>query len=309
MPPMHRRPDLGSPRSLLASWLAALAALPASLLISAAGQGMGALAAGGGWIGICTPWNRQVWGLVNQPVLNFASLPAAGGYWLGSWLAPMLLAVLMMPLSLRLRSASGQLAAIQSAWIALVVAASWHPSLDPYSGHIARWLQFRDLPTELRWLTFVAAAAAAVPIALRLLAIARITRFHLGRGRRLVLVIAHLFPVPVGLIAATILFEGVVPIEACIAAGIPLATALGVAWFGFPAPLTHPVTAVTPRALITLGVAAVLVWACGFATGRPLPDDRVAAVQWARDGSFNNIRDWMEPWHAPWLDPGEPPPG
>jgi hypothetical protein len=309
MPPMHRRPGLGSPGSLLASWLAAAAALPASLLISAAGQGAGAVAVGGGWIGVCTPWNRQVWALVNQPVLNFASLSAAGGYWLGSWMAPFLLTVLMMPLSLRLKTASGQLAAIQSAWIALVVAASWHPSLDPHTGHIARWLQFQGLPTELRWLTIAAAAAAAVPIALRLLAIARITRFHLGRGRRLALVIAHLFPVPVGLMAVTIAVEGAAPIEACIAAGIPLAATVGVAWFGFPAPLTHPVAAVTPRALITLGAAALLAWTCGYATGRPLPDNRAAAVQWAREGSFNNIRDWMEPWRAPWLDPAVPPPG
>jgi hypothetical protein len=309
MPPMHRRPDLGSLASLLASWLAAAAALPASLLVAAAGQGLGAMAAGAGWIGICTPWDRQGWGLVNQPVLNFASLPAAGGYWLGSWIAPFLIAVLMMPAALRLKTASGQLAAIQSSWVGLVVAASWQPSLEPHSGHIARWLQFRDLPTELRWLTIVAVAAAAVPVVLRLLAIARITRFHLGRGRRLVLVLAHLFPVPLGLIAATITVSGVVPTEACIAAAVPLLTGIAVAWFGFPAPLTHPVDAVTPRALLALGFAVAVVWACGWATGRPLPDNRASAVQWARDGSFNNIRDWMEPWRAPWLDPSQPPPG
>lgn len=303
MPPVHQRPDLGALKTLLASWLAALTALPASLLLSAAGQGLGALAAGGGWIGICTPWDRQVWALVNQPVLNFASLTDAGGYWLGSWAVPFLFAVIAIPLSLRLKTVATQLAVVQGTWIALVIAASWQIALDSHLGHLTRWLHFRELPAELRWVTVAAAAAAAVPIVIRLLAMARITRFHLGRGRRLALVLGHLFPVPAAWMAVAIVFRDAVPVEACVAAGVPLLVAVVVAWFGYPAPLTHPVAAVSPRALVALCVLGVLTWAACYSTGRPLPDDRAAAVQWARDGSFNNIRDWMEPWRAPWLNP------
>ncbi len=302
MPPVHQKPDPGALKSLMTSWLAGLGALPASLILSAAGQGLGAFPAGAGWIGICTPWDGQAWGLVNQPVLNFASLSSAGGYWLGSWAAPFLFAVVILPLSLRLKTVATQLVAVQTAWIFLVIAASWQTALDPHLGHLARWLGFRDLPAELRWLTAAAAAVATVPIVIRVLAMARITHYHLGRGRRLALVLAHLFPVPVGVVATFIFVKEVVPIEACVAVGVPLLVALMVAWFGYPAPLTHPITAVTPRAVVVIAALGLLAWAGIYATGRRLPGDRVAAIQWARDGSFNNIRDWMEPWRAPWLD-------
>jgi len=304
MPPVHNRPDPGALKSLMASWLAATMAVPASLLLSAAGQGLGAALAGGVWIGICTPWDGQAWGLVNQPVLNFSSLPSAGGYWLGSWAVVFLAAVLIPPLSLRLKTVTTQLVAVQMAWISLVIASSWQTALDPHLGHLARWLGFRDLPTELRWLTIAAAAVATVPIVIRLLAMARITHFHLGRGRRLALVFGHLAPVPVGWAAAFIVVKGQAPIEACVAIAVPLAVALLVAWFGSPAPLTHPIAEVAPGGLVVLFTVGALAWACAFAAGRPLAEDRVAAIQWAREGSFNNIREWMEPWRAPWLDPG-----
>lgn len=301
MPQVHLRPDLVSPSSLLASWLSAVAAVPSVLLISAIGQGLGTLVAGGGWIGICTPWDRQVWALVNQPVLNFSALPAATGYWLGSWAAPFLTAVLIMPLSLRLKSASSQLAVLQTGWIALVIGASWQTFLDPVSGHLARWLGFRELPAAAAWVVVAAAIAAVPPFVIRLLAIARITRFHLSRSRRVGLVVIHLIPIPAACVAAFIILEEAVPVEACVAAGFPVLAALIIAWFGYPAPLTHPVTAVGARGLATLVVAVVLGFTAVAAAGRPLAGDRVSAVQWAREGSTNNIREWMVPWRAPWL--------
>ncbi len=301
MPPVIRRPDPLSPVGLLASWLAGLIALPLALFVAAGGQGFGALLAKAGWIGLSVPWDRQAWALVNQPVLNFASLPSASGYWLGSWIAPLAVAALALPLSLRLKSLSSQIFVVQLAWATAVIGASWQPALDPHLSHLARWLMFRGLPIELRWLSPILVAAVVVPIVLRLIAIARITRYHLSRGRRLVLVTAHLVPIPLAWAAVTTTIRAEFQLEASIAAGVPLLVVLMVAWIGYPAPLTHPVTPVTARAFGLLAVSLVLAWAAFWIAGRPLPDDRAAAVQWGRAGSSNNIRPWMEPVMAPWL--------
>ena len=301
MPPVIRRPDPLAPMGLLASWLAGLIALPLALFVAAGGQGVGSLLARAGWIGLSVPWDRQAWALVNQPVLNFASLPSASGYWLGSWIAPLAVAALAIPLSLRLTSLATQLFVVQAAWMAAVIGASWQPALDPHLSHLARWLVFRDLPVELRWLSPALVAAVVVPIVLRLIAIARITRYHLRRGRRLALVAVHLVPIPLAWAAATTTLRGEFQLEASITAGVPLLVVLVVAWIGYPAPLTHPVTPVAARAFGLLAVSLVLAWAAFWTAGRPLPDDRAAAVQWGRAGSGNNIRPWMEPVMAPWL--------
>ncbi len=301
MPPVIRRPDPLAPTSLLASWLAGLIALPLALFASAGGQGFGALLAKAGWIGLSVPWDRQAWALVNQPALNFASLPSASGYWLGSWIASLGIAALAIPLSLRLKSLATQLFVVQWAWMAAVIGASWQPALDPQLSHLARWLVFRDLPVELRWVNPALVAAVVVPIALRLIAIARITRYHLRRGRRLLLVAVHLGPIPVAWAVATTSLRTEFPLEASIMAGVPLLVVLTVAWIGYPAPLTHRVTPVAARAIGLAAVTVVLAWAVFWIAGRPLPDDRAAAVQWGRAGSSNNIRPWMEPVMAPWL--------
>lgn len=303
MPEVHRWPEPMAPTGLLASWSSAVIAVPLTLLISAAGQGLGALAAGGGWIGLAIPCDRQPWALVNQPVLNFASLPSAGGYWLGSTALPLALALGLMPLSLRLRSLAAQLFVVQLAWTAAVVGLGWQPLLDPAHAHVARWLGFRGLPLELRWLVGGAAAAAAVPVALRLIALARIARFHLGRGRRLLLVALHLLPAPVAWAVASSLLGGAIPPEAAATTALVVLTALAVAWFGFPPPITHRVTPATWRAVAVAVAGAMLAAAVFWVAGRPLPDDRAAAVQWGRAGSFNNVRQWMEPDLAPWLEP------
>jgi hypothetical protein len=302
MPPVHRRPDPMTPTGLLASWLAAAVAVPLALFVAAAGQGLGALFAGCRWIGLSVPWVRQPWALVNQPVVNFAALPEATGYWLGSLVAPLAVAVLAIPLSLRLRSLTSQLLVVQCAWMANVVAVAWQPALDPDLSHVSRWLGFRGLPPELRWISIALAIAAAVPIVLRLIAIARITRYQLSRARRLGLVMLHLLPAPVAWAAATTTLHGVFELAACVAAGLPIAAVLAVAWIGYPAPLTHPVAAVGGRGLIALCGMLALAWGAFWIAGRPLPDHRAAAVQWGKDTSTNNIRTWMEPRRAPWLD-------
>ncbi|MCU0303130.1 MAG: hypothetical protein MUC56_03585 [Thermoanaerobaculales bacterium] len=300
---MDRRPDPMTPNALLTSWLAALAAIPAGLLAAAAGQGLGGLLAGGAWIGVCLPWDRQPWALVNQPALNFASLPSAGGYWLGSTVLPLALAAVVPPLTLRLRSLAGHLVVLQTAWVSLVVAASWQRVLDPELAHLARWLHFRGLPAELGWIAVAVATALAIPIALRLIALARIVRFNLGRARRTILVLLHLVPAPLAWAAFTVWLRGAVPLAACVAAGLPLIAGLVVAWVGYPAPLTHAVARLRPTSAVALAAAAAIGWAAGATAGRPLPDGRVAALQWGPSTSVNNIRDWMAPHRAPWIGP------
>lgn len=303
MPPVNRWPDPMTLTSLLASWLAAVIAVPLSLFVASAGQGLGAVISGGGWIGISVPWDRQAWALVNQPVLNFASLPSASGYWLGSWVAPLLLAALAIPLSLRLKTLAAQLFIVQWAWIATVIGVAWQPSLASNLNHFTRWLQFRSLPPELRWITAALGAAVAVPVVLRLIALARIARHHMSRGRRLTLVGLHLVPVPLAWAVATTAIRGTIPVESCVVAGVVVLMALAVPFVGYPAALTHPVAPVRGRAFTHLIILGVLAWFVFVVAGRPLPDDRAAAVQWGRDGSFNNIRPWMEPLRAPWLGP------
>jgi len=301
MPTVHRIPDPMALKSLLASWLAALFAVPASLFAAAAGQGLGTVVVGGSWIGVCVCWNRGVWSLVNQPVLNFAATTSSTGYWLGSWIVPLAFAVAVIPLSVRLKTLAFQVAVIQTAWVALVVGASWQVFLEPETGHLARWLQFRGWPNELRWIAMGAAIATAVPLVLRLLALARIARYHLSRSRRLGLVVLHLFPAPIAWVAVSGRLAPELPLEACVAAALPLVTAIVVAWIGYPAPLTHGITPVDIRICVPFAIAAVVMWSAFYAAGRPLPPDRAAALQWAHESATNNIRDWMAPWRAPWL--------
>jgi len=301
MPPVIRRPDLLAPVGLLTSWLAGLIALPLALFVAAGGQGIGSVLAQAGWIGLSVPWDRQAWALVNQPILNFASLASASGYWLGSWIAPIGVATLGIMLSLRLKSLSSQLFVVQWAWMAAVIGVSWQPALDPHLSHLARWFMFRGLPVELRWLSPALVAVVAVPIVLRLIAIARITRYHLRRGRRLILVAVHLLPIPLAWAAATTAIRGEFQLEASLMTGVPVIVVLMVAWIGYPAPLTHTVSPVTARAFGLLVVLLALGWTAFWIAGRPLADDRAAAVQWGRAKSSNNIRPWMEPAMAPWL--------
>lgn len=281
--------------------MSAAAAIPLTQLAAAAGQGVGTLLAGGAWIGLCLPFDRQAWALVNQPALNFAALPAGSGYWLGSLLAPVLIAALALPFSLRVATLIGQLAVVQLAWTSAVVGVAWQPSLLPELSHLARWLHFRGLPPELRFVTVVVAVAVVVPVVLRLLALARITRFHLGRGGRLAVVTVHMLPLPILWCGISAWLTGNLPVEACLVTAAPLLTAMVVAWFGYPAPMTHAVSGVRWNQTVVPAVALTLALALIWFAGRPLPDNTTAALQWARSTSMNNIRGWMTPSRAPWL--------
>ncbi|MEE4271278.1 MAG: hypothetical protein V2I67_06375, partial [Thermoanaerobaculales bacterium] len=198
-------------------------------------------------------------------------------------------------------SLTRQLVAVQGAWVALVIGASWQVLLDSDHGHVARWLGFRNLPDELRWVAVGAAVAAAVPVALRLLSLARISRHHMSRAHRLGLVALHLLPVPAAWAGVVTTVAPAVPIEAWVALSVPHLTAILVAWFGYPAPPTYAITAASLRSGFVLAVVAGLTWAAFFVAGRPLPSANAAAIQWSHATATNNIREWMQPWRAPWL--------
>lgn len=301
MPAVDHRPDPMAPAGVLVSWMAATLAIPLTLFTAAAGQGLGTIAARGGWIGVCVPWDQQAWALVNQPVLSFAATLSATGYWCGSLAAGFLVAALGIPIGLRLRSLAAHLFCVQWCWTAITIGLLWQPALDPQTSHFTRWLKFRDAPTELRWIAVVLAAAVTIPVILRLLSLARIKRYHMSRWWRMLVVVLHLIPIPAAWIATWIVVHRTVPVEACVVTAIPIIVGVLVAWIGYPMPLTHLVEAPRPRAIAALTAAGLVAWAAMWCAGRPLPDSRFAAVQWGRDGSFNNIRPWMQPSLAPWL--------
>ncbi|MBD3872686.1 MAG: hypothetical protein IFK91_07200, partial [Acidobacteria bacterium] len=189
---MQTEPRINAPSVVAISWTAAIAAFPLALVLAVLGQGLGALVGGCQWIGASLPLDRQVWALVNQPVLNFASLPSAGGYWLGSLMVPLIVAALVIPLFLRSNSMIVEVSVIQLAWGAAVVAVAWLPLLDQGDGHLARWLDLHDLPPTLVWLAPALAAGAGLLPTLRLLELARRRQKDTGRAYRVVLVVFHL---------------------------------------------------------------------------------------------------------------------
>ena len=90
---MRKDLDTLSPRVLPLGWLLAASASLLAVVTAAVGQGVSAWIGGCHWIGVSLPLGRQVWALVNQPSLAFATSGAAFGYWLGSTLLPFFLAL------------------------------------------------------------------------------------------------------------------------------------------------------------------------------------------------------------------------
>ena len=293
--PMQTEPRINSPSVVAISWTAAIAAFPLALVLAVFGQGLGALVGGCQWIGASLPLDRQVWALVNQPVLNFASLPSAGGYWLGSLMVPLIVAALVIPLLLRSNSVIVEISVIQLAWGAAVVAVAWLPLLDRGDGHLVRWLDLHDLPLQLVWLAPALAAGAGLLPTLRLLELARRRQKDTGRTYRVLLVVFHLVVPVVVWVGLGSLVRSSVPLEATLAIAVPICAAIVLAWLRYPAPYVR--TLVRPNlssgvALVTCAAAAVvLVWIAG----RPLPDDASAGILWGQPQAYNNIRAWIDP--------------
>ena len=284
-----------APRVIVLSWLAAAAAFPSTLVLAAAGQGLGAALGGCAWIGLSLPLDRQVWALVNQPVLNFASLPRAFGYWWGSWLLPLVAAVVLMALRPRSRTWTVELMVLQAAWAAAVVAGAWLPLLDADDGHLVRWLALQRLPAAAVWAAPLAAAAVALAPAVRLLELARRRTPNLGRLRRAVLVAVHLVLPATTWAALATLLGGETRGRGLAALAVPVAAVLILAWFRYPAPSVCRMQAPTLRGAVGLIATIVLASAALWGGGRELADGRAAGVLWGEPSEFNNIRSWIAP--------------
>ncbi len=292
---METEPEFGAPWVIAVSWLAASAAIPIALLTAVFGQGLGAVVAGCHWFGICVPVDRQPWALVNQPAINFASLPSAGGYWLGSTLLPLLVAVALVPLLPRASSLIAELAIVQAAWASATVAVAWLPLVDPDDGHLIRFLTLHDLPPVLVWIVPAVASAAGLLPTLRLLELARRRRRDVGRWYRTLLVAVHL-GVPVALWFGLVsVIRGAVPIAAAIAIAAPVAAALILAWLRFPQPYVRPLAGLTGAGVAWLTALAVtsaaIVWMCGH----PTAGGKRVGLLWGEAFSLNNMRPWIEP--------------
>lgn len=290
---MQSEPDLAAPTAVVLSWSAASMALPASLLVAVVGQAIGAMAGGCSWIGFSVPLHRPVWALVNQPVLNFASLPAATGYWLGSLLLPLLVGVLVIGLFPRPKGFFSEMTAIQLSWAAATVGCAWLPLLDRHDGHLARWLEFQGLPPVLVWFAPATAAAVGLVPTLHLLQLARRKRKDLGRAIRLVLVLVHLGVPTCCTVVGVSLVRGSLPVESVLAITVPVLAAAILAWLRYPQPYPRVLEPARTLHAIVLLVCAGFLGTVLWAGGRPLPDDRAAGIAWAQPQAFNNVRPWI----------------
>jgi hypothetical protein len=268
--------------------------MPFTLLVAVVGQGVGAFLGGCRWIGASVPLGHQVWALVNQPSLSFADQDRALGYWLGSVLLPLIVALTIIHLGARPKSLSAELLALQLAWAGTTVGVAWLPLVDGADGHVARFLYLRELPGELVWLApLVASAAAALPT-LRLLSLARGARRHTGRGLRMGLVVLHLGVPTAAWFGVVSMLEGAVVPAQAIALALPLLTAVTVAFLGYPAAYVHSLREIRGGAFARAVVAGALVAALLWWAGRPVNNDRFGGVLWGTPTELNNIRPWIE---------------
>ncbi|MGD9253010.1 MAG: hypothetical protein PVG92_03650 [Holophagae bacterium] len=295
---METERGMTAPSVIAISWLAASAAIPLALVVAACGQGVGALVGGCQWIGIALPLDRQVWALVNQPVLNFAALPTAGGYWLGSTILPLFAAATIIGFLPRPRSLVAELVSVQVAWALSTIAVAWLPLVDHDDGHVVRFLSLHGFSSYWIWLTPGLASAVALLPTLRLLELARRRSRGIGRTYRLGLVAIHLGLPVVLWCAVASAAHGFVPVLPTIAVAIPLVAVVVLAWFRYPSPHVHPLAGPKIAEVVALAGAAAILSGGVWLAGRPLAEGTSAGVLWGQPGSFNNIRPWINPWPA-----------
>jgi hypothetical protein len=92
------------------------------------------------------------------------------------------------------------------------------------------------------------------------------------------------------------LIRGSVPIPAIFAAAAPPIAALAFAWSRYPSPYVRPLGRPRAGEITGLVIAAVLLVAIVWVTGRPLTDGQSAGILWGTAQSSNNIRPWINPW-------------
>lgn len=291
---MHRDLDVLAPKNLFFALLIAATAYPAALLLAALGQALGAMLGGCSWIGLSTPLDRQVWALVDQPSLHFSSQPRSAGYWCGSSLLPLIVALGAIPLLPRARRLGSELAILHVAWAATLIGLAWLPLLDLEDGHLARWAELWRLPGILPWLVAVLALPVSVLPTLRLLSLLRMVRQNTGRALRLTTVIVQLaLPAAVWFGAAT-LIRGAPAAWSTAAVAAAILAALGTAWRGYPAAFVHRLDGLQRASWFRAALMAALLSALVLVAGRPLADGKRAGVLWARPGTTNNLRPWID---------------
>ncbi len=290
---MNRTHDLFSPLALVCGWVAAATAIPGALLIAAVGQGIGSTISGCSWIGLSLPPHRQVWALVNQPTLSFSSTMGASGYWLGSLILPLLVA-LVLPSLARGFGIPGQLYFVHIAWAAAAIGGAWLSVVDLEDGHLSRWLGALDLPALAVWSGPLLAALVAIVPTMQLLCLLRESRREATRQARLTVVLCN-FGLPLLLWAGLMFWLGgkllIAPALALLA---PLLVAMVVAWRGFPRPSPQRPQDIRASSLLWLALSAALMTAVVTAAGRPL-GDTVSGLLWGRPGICNNVREWIQP--------------
>ena len=296
MPAMQTEPGTVSAPVIAISWLGAAVALPFALIGAALSQGFGAIVGGCHWIGITLPLDRQVWALVNQPVLNFSSLPSATGYWLGSIFIPLAVAITILGFLPQARSWVTQLSCIQIAWALSLVAVAMLPVLDSEDGHLARFLALHGWPVTLMWISPLLGAGAALMPTHRLIQLARRRHHNIRRRHRLLVVAIHLGVPALAWLGLVSLVHGSVLIPAVLAAAAPLFAALTFAWFRYPDPYVRPLERATVGEVVGLGLIAAILATVVWIAGRPLGDGQSAGVLWGTAQSSNNVRPWVEPW-------------
>jgi len=284
-----------SPQNLFASWLFGLAALPVAVVTAVAGQGLGALAGGCSWIGLTLPIHRQPWALVNEPALNFASTPAALGYWLGALLLPAALAVAAVHLVPRSKSVWAELAAIQISFGMAAGCLGWIPLLDPTDGHLARWLDLQDLPPSLVFLPPLVGAVAVLPAIIRLLAFNRAAHRAPGTLRRTAVALLHFAPPAALWIGLGFAACGHLPLQSAGGVVLPLLTAVLFSAVFSVEPWVLPLEPGGRGTVLLFLVTAVTLGSLLWFGGRPLPQKRAAGILWARPAAYNNVRPWIVP--------------
>lgn len=309
---MVSRPNPNSPAAVIASWLAALCGGVIALGLIAGGQGLGAIFGGCRWIGVTLPLDQQAWALVNQPSLAFATQRSAAGYWLGGIATCLLAATFVVPLLPRPRGLTWEFAALQISWLASVLGLGWMALLDPWDGHLGRFLRLHDVSPVVAWLVPMLGAWAALIPTLRLLALARGAQPQLTRGGRVTTVFLHLvLPACVWIAAGVLLvnrtdhsfrgspFEVLGPLEALwqpvVAAGLPCVAALLMAWLAYPRPWVHHLEPVTLKASASLLAAATVLVGLLMVLGAPVGAGECRGVLWSHPDSRNNIRPWVAP--------------
>ena len=280
-----------APRSVLLSWVVAVAVWPVAWALPLCAQGLATAAVGGSWIGLSLPWGATPWALVNEPTIAFAASRAAlWAYWLPPPLLAALLALGVPVLAPTSGRWAGELAAFHLALASAVLGLGWAPHLAADDGWLAGLVRFSALGDDLVVAACLLIACLAAPLAFRRLG-GRLwpARGGATRWRRVLLVVWHgLAPAAAWAVAARLLGW---PLSRPALAGMSLVlgTALLAALTVAPRAAVRPDLTVAARTLVVSAVLAALV-ALPAAWAGAAREGRARALLWGQPSETNNVR-------------------